>query len=78
MTIELAAYVMLDRIVGKSTTVVYPDGNVAWETMAAALKLKLFPTKQKQFTRKIVSKKEYKPLSGRHSNYRQGMAVPQK
>ena len=68
MTIELAAYVMLDRIVGKSTTIVYPDGNVAWETMAAerGFEVEAVSHQRKQFTRKNCSKKEYKPLSGRH------------
>ena len=36
-----------------------------------------FPPKKTIHTQNC-SKKEYKPLSGRHSNYRQGMAVPQK
>ena len=63
MTIELAAYVMLDRIVGKSTTVVYPDGNVAWETMAAerSFEVEAVSHQRKQFTRKIVQRKSTSP-----------------
>ena len=54
---------MLDRIVGKSTTVVYPDGNVAWETMAAerGFEVEAVSHQRKQFTRKIVQRKSTSP-----------------
>ena len=55
---------LLDRIVGKSTTVVYPDGNVAWESMAAerGFGVEAVSHQRKQFTRKIVEKKNMAPL----------------
>jgi hypothetical protein len=55
---------LLDRIVGKSTTVVYPDGNVAWESVAAerGFGVEAVSHQRKQFTRKIVDQKKMAPL----------------
>ena len=54
---------LLDRIVGKSTTVVYPDGNVAWESMAAerGCGVEAVSHQRKQFTHKNVDKKTNGP-----------------
>ena len=60
---QIAESKLLDRIVGKSTTVVYPDGNVAWESMAAerGFAVEAVSHQRKQFTRKIVQKKKQSP-----------------
>ena len=71
--IELATYVMRDhwtcslRDAGsnrwKKHNWVYPDGNVAWETMAAerGFEVEAVSHQRKQFTRKIVQRKSTSP-----------------
>ena len=54
---------LLNRIVGKSTTVVYPDGNQAWESLCLAKKFDVEAVchQRKQFTRKTAQKASTRP-----------------
>ena len=67
---------LLDRIVGKSTTVVYSDGNIAWESMAAerGFEVEAVSHQRKQFTIKVVQRKNTSPSLAGTSDYRQGVA----
>ena len=57
---------LLNRIAGKSTTVIYPDGNRAWESLCLQKGFDVEPVshQDKQFTRKHENQKRKPTLAG--------------
>lgn len=60
---QVLASKLLDAVVGRSSTVIYPDGNHAWKSLAEqkGFKVEAVSHQQKQFTRELTNAKRHKP-----------------